>query len=165
MVEEISADEYRAMIAGHGKRGNKYNAQKCQRDGIDFDSLVERRRYDELKLMQRGGLIDRLQVHPRFKLRGFTGMVIAQYSADFAYFDADTGMVVVEDVKSEATARNRTYRRSVKMLWDQTGIMVTQVMADGGGWTIRPAFRIPKGFADVHERNLTDDRTAITGAR
>lgn len=37
--------------------GHKYKAQRCEEDGIKFASKKERRRYQELKLIQSDGNI------------------------------------------------------------------------------------------------------------
>jgi len=46
--------------------GNKFGARRVILDGITFDSRKEARRYQQLKLLERAGVIRALQVHPRF---------------------------------------------------------------------------------------------------
>ena len=95
---------------------NKYNARKVQYDGYTFDSGAEKLRYCELCLLQDGGLIAGLQVHPTFSIlakftdnEGVNERGIS-YTADFSYIDMETGgVLVVEDVKSVITARKRDY--------------------------------------------------------
>lgn len=85
---------------------NKYGNKKVLIDGIKFDSMAEGRRYKELKLMQRAGIIKELQLQPKFLLQesfkknGKTYRKI-EYSADFKYIEK--GKVVVEDVKGKET--------------------------------------------------------------
>ena len=48
---------------------SKYKAKKTIIDGITFDSKSEAKRYEELKLLQRGGAIQNLSLQPRFMLQ------------------------------------------------------------------------------------------------
>lgn len=101
---------------------NKFRAKKTVVDGITFDSKAEARRYGSLVLLQKGKRIDRLELQPRFDLYGKGGNKICTYVADFRYFELDgsgnaIGMVV-EDVKSPITAKDRAYRIKVKLLKD-----------------------------------------------
>ena len=86
----------------------KYKNVKVKVDGITFDSKREARRYTELWLMQRAGLIENLELQkvyelqPSFKKRGKTYRKIT-YIADFTYYDKQRDQVVVEDVKGFKT--------------------------------------------------------------
>lgn len=77
------------------KRRSKYNAVKTIIDGIKFDSKAEARRYSELKLLERSGLISKLKLQPRYNLMpSYTngkGQKIRaiDYIADFEYLDMD----------------------------------------------------------------------------
>lgn len=92
-------------------RSNKYGvAPKNERtlDGIQFDSKKEMQRYGELKLLERGGLIKNLQIHPRFTLqrsftKGLRKFRAIEYEADFEYFDCLKQKVIVEDTKGVQT--------------------------------------------------------------
>jgi len=101
--------------AGFRSAGNKYHAQKSG----GFDSKKERRRYEELLLMERAGQISDLKRQVPFLLipaqrepdtqgpRGgiIPGKVIeraVKYIADFRY--VKDGNVVVEDTKGVRTA-------------------------------------------------------------
>lgn len=91
----------------------RYRANKSVNDdGIHFDSDLERRRYEELELLQRGGLIQHLRraptftLQPKFKARGKTYQAI-EFTPDFCY--VENGDVVIEEVKSKATAKARDY--------------------------------------------------------
>ena len=85
---------------------SKYGNKKVLIDGIKFDSMAEGRRYKELKLMQRAGIIKELELQPRFLLQesfkknGKTYRKI-EYSADFRYIE--NGKIIVEDVKGKET--------------------------------------------------------------
>lgn len=97
---------------------NKYNARKVEYDGYAFDSQAEYRRYCELRILESGGLIAYLDVHPLYKLMaGFTDNEGVKerpvtYTPDFFYHERqpDGGIIMVaEDVKSKATAKKRDY--------------------------------------------------------
>lgn len=87
---------------------NKYNAKKTELDGITFDSRLEANRYCELKIMERTGLIQKLQLQPKFVLQeafeknGKKYREIS-YIADFMYFDNEKRQWVVEDAKGIET--------------------------------------------------------------
>ncbi|MCK5020766.1 MAG: DUF1064 domain-containing protein [Candidatus Peribacteraceae bacterium] len=80
-------------------RKNKYNAKKTVVDGIKFDSIKESVRYQELKMLQRAGVIRGLELQPRYNVV-INGHKICYYLADFRYFDNEKGREVVEDVKA-----------------------------------------------------------------
>ncbi len=48
---------------------NKYKNKKVTIGNITFDSKKEARRYEELKLMEKTGLISNLVLQPRFTLQ------------------------------------------------------------------------------------------------
>lgn len=84
---------------------NKYRARTTVVEGYTFQSLIEAKRYRELRLMQRAGEIELLEVHPRFKVfDGFKcGIELVRpihYTADFRYWDNKAGRMIVEDVKA-----------------------------------------------------------------
>jgi len=93
---------------------NKFGNEKVDADGYEFDSLAERDRYGQLKLMVKSGEIWQLQVHPTFTLiDAFTyrGRRIrgTKYEADFQYCSA--AGVIVEDVKGKETEGFRIKRK------------------------------------------------------
>lgn len=102
-------------------RYGKYNNKKVTVDGIDFDSIKESIRYKQLKLLQRAGLIKDLKLQvsytlqPSFKSNGQTIRSI-KYIADFDYFTTKDNRHILEDVKSPATAKDKTYILKKKML-------------------------------------------------
>lgn len=85
---------------------NKYRNKKIVVDNIKFDSILEARRYNELKLLLRAGKIQDLKLQPRFLLQeafkknGKTYRKI-EYVADFMY--KEDSKTIVEDVKGFAT--------------------------------------------------------------
>lgn len=85
---------------------SKYNAKRTTVDGITFASKLEAKRYGQLKLMERAGVIKHLVLQPSWELshgpiridpkkRRFT----AKYTADFEYWDAEKDLRIIEEVK------------------------------------------------------------------
>lgn len=103
----------------------KYHNVKTELDGYKFDSLAERARYEELKLMLKGGAIAGLAVHFAFPLH-VDKKLVAKYVADFFYHDIAKDCKVIEDVKGVRTA---VYRLKKKMVKSQYGIDITEVEA------------------------------------
>lgn len=81
-------------------RAHKYGAKPVVIDGIRFASTKEGRRYSELLLLNRGGVIRTLEIQPEFK-HHVDGKLMFTYRADFAYFEGEKR--VVEDVKGFKT--------------------------------------------------------------
>lgn len=94
------------------KKGSKYKNIKTK-DG--FDSNKERKRYFELELMQKAGVITSLNKQVCFQLldtfkdkRGITERGV-KYIADFVYYDNEKKSFVIEDVKSPITRKLPAY--------------------------------------------------------
>ena len=111
---------------------SKYGANKTVIDGIEFDSKREAKRWAELKLLERAGVIRDLDRQVKFVLipaqreadtigaRGAIrkGKIIERecaYVADFVYIDTETGETVVEDTKGFKT-KDYIIKRKL-MLW------------------------------------------------
>lgn len=97
---------------------SKYHSKKIVIDGITFASQKEGGRYLELKLLQKAGVIESLEIQPKFVLIEagvYKGKKYrkTEYWADFAYTDVATGAVVVEDSKGFKTP---VYKLKYKML-------------------------------------------------
>ena len=107
----------------------KYGNTAVTLDGIEFDSKLEARRYQELLQMQVAQLITALQVHAPFALhaRGRTGELvrIGAYEADFAY--RREGVLVVEDCKSLPTRRKELYRWKAHHFAIEYGIAIIEI--------------------------------------
>ena len=109
---------------------SKYGNQKTIVDGITFDSRKEARRYSELKLLQKAHKIYDLQRQVRYELqpkfRDMDGNVVQgiYYVADFTYFK--DGVKIIEDVKSEATRKDKVYLLKKKMM-AYKGYKITEV--------------------------------------
>ena len=116
-----------------GSRGNtKYHNERAERAGVRFDSQKEARRYDELMVMLRAGIISDLRLQPQFTLQESyiteTGERIraVRYTADFSYIREVSGEKIVEDVKSGPT-RTKEYLRNRKFMRSMYGIDVREV--------------------------------------
>lgn len=146
MYEETSqrVGEDRLMAWKNYRRGStgKYHNHKIERDGIVFDSQKELRRWEELKLMEKAGMIHGLERQKKFVLipaqrepdtvgkRGgkHKGKLIERecsYYSDFAYYTKD-GEYIVEDVKSEAT-KTEQYKIKRKLLLYVHGIRIQEI--------------------------------------
>lgn len=107
----------------------KYGNKKVWFDGMEFDSIRERDRYLELKLLQRAGEISELDTQVKFELipsQRYDGKVVERpvtYIADFVYKDK-LGNVVVEDAKGHRTTE---YILKRKMMLYFLGIRVREV--------------------------------------
>lgn len=91
----------------------KYRNKPVEVDGYKFASKKEARRYHELKLLLNANVIDDLELQPRFPIE-LNGEKICTYVADFAY--TENGKRITEDVKSEITRKNSTYRLKKKLV-------------------------------------------------
>lgn len=125
---------------------NKYGNKKVIIDGEVFDSKREAMRYRELQLLEKSGAIiglrrqetyyliptqreasTRVYTKGRKKGQPIEGKVIEKpvtYIADFAYLDAATGNVVVEDVKG---VRTKDYIIKRKLMLYIHGIKIQEV--------------------------------------
>ena len=99
-------------------RSQKYHNRKAVVDGIEFHSVKEARRHQELLLLQRAGVIQDLQRQVEFELipaqrepdtigvrggvkKGKTIEHKVSYIADFTY--KENGQLIVEDTKGYPT--------------------------------------------------------------
>lgn len=100
-------------------KANKYNAQATVIDGLQFDSKAEAKRYQQLRLLENVGAIQRLTVQPSYILQhDFTDGQGRKhrsitYTADFRY-ERD-GVTVVEDVKGGNATQTTAFRMKWKM--------------------------------------------------
>ena len=87
--------------------------------GTQFDSQKEADRYQQLRLMERAGLIHKIELQPRDDLV-VNGHKIGFYRADFRSAVVTTSILVGEDVKSPAT-KTAVYQRKQEarkgMVW------------------------------------------------
>jgi hypothetical protein len=87
------------------------------RDGIVFDSRAEMKRYDELKMLERSGLVSEIVLQPRFVLQEafdhpeYGRQRVIEYVADFGYKEG--GKKIIEDCKGH---RTDVYKLKKKLL-------------------------------------------------
>ena len=118
---------------------NKYRNKKIVYNGIEFDSKKEARRYSELSLLEKAGVISSLQMQVKYVLipaqreadiigkRGSVkpGKLIERecsYIADFVYFE--NGKWIVEDTKGY---RTKDYKIKKKLMLYVHGIRIKEV--------------------------------------
>ena len=124
-MKTMTAAEY---LASQGKKiRSKYGAVKVRDEGVTFDSKAEHRRFCELRVMEKAGLISKLEAHPKFELHA-NGKHIGFYTADSGYVD-QSGSYVVEDVKSPATRKSRDYRLRRQLMRACYGIEIKEYLA------------------------------------
>lgn len=123
----MTIDEFKALRAAPAppKKGNKYGAKRTS----GHASQKEHERANELKLMQRAGLISNLREQVKFVLiptqRDPQGNLLEKecsYYADFVY-DKD-GVTVVEDTKG---FRTKEYRLKRKLMLHVHGISIKEI--------------------------------------
>ncbi|AIO68407.1 DUF1064 domain-containing protein [Burkholderia oklahomensis] len=111
---------------------SKYRNTKCEYDGIKFDSKRERSRWFELSRQQEAGHISELRLQVEFELiarqRRSDGSIerAVEYVADFTYRNS-AGELVVEDVKSVITRKNKDYVIKRKLMLREHGITIQEV--------------------------------------
>ena len=105
--EDTAGD--RDKKAGKGLK-SKYKNIQTQVDGIRFASKREGRRYQDLKLLEKAGVIKGLRLQVPYHIY-FNGVMICKYIADFVY--QENGKEIVEDVKG---MRTQGYRLKKKMM-------------------------------------------------
>lgn len=99
----------------------KYYNKKVIYNGIKFDSIKEKNRYIQLKLLEKAKEIKELELQPKFLLIDtirYNNKTYHKtyYIADFRYFSIKEGKYIVEDVKSPITAKDKVYRLKIKLL-------------------------------------------------
>jgi len=113
-------------------RPHKYGAKPKTVDGIRFASTKEATRYQELKLLEKAGLIRNVVLQPRFVLWAWTQEpadaehmppTVGYYNADFMYL-TEAGEQVIEDVKGFKTPLYKWKKRHVEA---QYGIQIREI--------------------------------------
>lgn len=138
MSLRMTMEQYRELT-GKAKQAKpaktpKYKNTKVVIDGHAFDSKKEGKRYIDLKLLQRAGQIQDLQMQVSFELMAGVKFEnekrkkpAMKYIADFVYVDMETGLQVVEDVKSLATRKLAAYRQKKHLMMSVHGIEIQEV--------------------------------------
>ena len=113
---------------------HKYNAQKVTVDGFKFDSTKESKRYIVLRDMQSAGMIEDLELQPRFSWSTTykaNGKSLTSnrffYKADFRYTDSENN-TVVEDVKGYRYGpAYQTFKRKRRIVEHLYGIRIIEI--------------------------------------
>ena len=105
---------------------SKYNNTKVRLGGEVFDSKREYRRWSELRLLERAGLINKLERQVRFRLiDGHKSEDRTErpcdYIADFVYYE--DGKMVVEDCKG---MRTDVYKIKRKLMLEKYNISIKE---------------------------------------
>ena len=109
---------------------NKYLNRVLDTPDGKFDSVKEYRRWCELKLMERAGIITQLSRQTQFELipsQKVNGKVVERavtYNADFTYYQ--NGEYVCEDTKSPIT-RTKDYIIKRKLMLYVHGLQIKEV--------------------------------------
>lgn len=109
--------------AARSKHGN----QKVWVDNIEFDSKKEAARYNELKLLIKAGratVNEADWIQPCYPIR-VREVFIGNFHADFRWTDVETGMEVVEDVKSPSS-KTEAYQLRKKLVEAIYGITIRE---------------------------------------
>ena len=98
----------------------KYHNKKTVADGIKFDSKLEAERYEQLKILERAGVIRDLELQPEYELipsfrkNGKTWRRTV-YKADFRYIPAEDDSYIIEDVKGSTEVITSIFRLKQKL--------------------------------------------------
>lgn len=125
----MTIDEFKALrdAPASPKKRNKYGAKKTGGNA----SGKEHTRANQLKLMQRAGVISNLREQVKYVLiptqRDSQGNLLERecsYYADFVYTDNETGKTVVEDTKG---FRTKDYIIKRKLMLSVNGIRIKEI--------------------------------------
>jgi len=109
---------------------HKFHAQPTWVDGLRFASKGEARRYGELLLLQKAGIIRDLVLQPAYPLhaRGHDRewQLVGAYVADFEYVVCATDLLTTEDFKG---VRTPLYRWKKKHFQAEYGRQIFEVTA------------------------------------
>ena len=113
-----------------GKGFRKFSSVMTTIDGIKFRSKAEAKRYGELKLLEKAGEIQHLELQPAFTLTAH-GKKLSKYVADFRYDrrvihegGASMWTSTIEDVKGMLTPLYRLKKKWVEL---EYGIAITEI--------------------------------------
>jgi hypothetical protein len=98
------------------KRSKYRNRKTLASDGVLCDSLDEARRWEDLLLLHKTGVIRALMPHPSFPLHT-NGKKTGRFTFDALYIepgDSVIGVLICEDTKSAITAKNANYRTRLR---------------------------------------------------
>lgn len=113
-------------------RKPKYRNHNIENEDGKFDSAKEYRRFKELQILQRAGVISDLTCQAVYVLAESVkfsnearSKPALKYVADFQY--TENGKLVVEDVKSKITKENPVYRIKKHLMMSVHGIEIKEI--------------------------------------
>ena len=112
-----------SAIAEKGKTMSKYKAVPIDTEDGHFDSMGEYARWQDLKLLQRGGVITGLkrqvkfELVPKQKTKDGKNVQPVDYVADFRYYDTRTGEWITEDFKGVKTDAYKIKKKLMLFRW------------------------------------------------
>jgi len=121
--EQLSAYKAKGAVTSHKmERRSKYNNERFTDSEGSWDSKKERKRWEQLRVLQSAGRIQDLQKKVVFELipvsmKHGKRLRAVQYIADFVYIE--DGNKVVEDAKG---FRNKVYLLKKRLMWEKYGI-------------------------------------------
>lgn len=119
----MSAAEFRARPI---EKPRKYRNKSVVIDGIRFDSQAEGKRWRQLLMLEKAGVIYNLRRQVWHELKAANGAIACRYRADFDYHDTSTGEPVTEDVKGVET---RDFKLKAKLFREQFGREIKVIRA------------------------------------
>ena len=115
---------------------NKYKAVKTTIDGITFDSKKEAKRYRELKLLEKSGMITHLELQPKYDII-INGVKVCSYKPDFRYF-------TVRQENNEPSYNSKGEWQTPTMTGQKEG----QIVEDAKGFKT-PIYRLKKKLVEA----------------
>jgi len=111
------------QVSDTKNKRNKFNNTKTEVDGELFDSKKEAKRYSELRLLLKHGVIGFLARQVQYELNeGGTHSLI--YIADFVYINRETGQTIVEDVKGNKATQTQEFKKKKRLMKKIHGIEI-----------------------------------------
>lgn len=115
-----------------GQPHEKVKPADCSHCGFNkfhyFASRFEAKRFAELCVLEKAGLISGLETQVSYELRvGFDDVLICTYIADFVYDEPNTGALVVEDTKGHKAAVTDVFKLKAKLMKAIHGIEIKMV--------------------------------------
>jgi len=94
---------------------SKYRNKKVEYDGYKFDSIREKNRYMDLRLLEKAKEIRDIRLQVKYDL-DVNGVRITTYKADFVYWDLINKREVVEDSKGYPNDRYPMKKKLMKAI-------------------------------------------------
>lgn len=115
LVEPPPIDRHTNASIPFEHKPSKYRNVKTMVDGIEFDSKKEAARYQELKIMEKAGIISELKLQVVHDL-SVNAVHVCKYIADFTYIRDNRR--VTEDVKGMKTIIYKMKKKLMKAIYN-----------------------------------------------